>query len=360
MQTKLRYAIRIDLDTEGQFTERFGGTATTDAGGRFTLTGLIPGQKYHVTLKIGESGRDVTEVTAKGHAPIELGDLRVDPTPRKPYVPPTPAERTASAFAPGKNAAPLARREKILAESRREYTRPMLLFGRPKDPACIDLYRLFDEEEDAKKDAGKAKRLPSPSELRWEFELASLDTDQPNALKLARELGVAAGKDRPPVLAVLNADGSLAATYPLALNKMQKLDSQSLAAFLLKHKHSTRDAEKMLADALKKAKAEDKRVFFITSASWCGPCRYLSRFLAGQKEELERHYVFVKLDVSRDAHADALRKRYQGDNDGGVPWYAILDADGKALVLSNTPEEKRGASRRTSAIPPPRRASTIS
>jgi hypothetical protein len=56
---------------------------------------------------------------------------------------------------------------------------------------------------------------------------------------------------------------------------------------------------------------------------------------------LERHFVFVKLDVSRDEHAEAVTKRFQGDHDGGVPWYAILESDGKVLITSNAPDMKR-------------------
>jgi RNA polymerase sigma factor (sigma-70 family) len=343
-QKKLQYGIRIYLGKmeESPFSDCFGGNAVTDAQGRFTLTGLIPGQTYEVNLKLDEhSSRTVTQVFPKNTRPIDLGDLRADPKPAKPYVPPTPAQRTANAFAPGQPTSPQQRRDKVLAEARREYTRPLLLFGQPKDPACIDLFRLFNEEPEPDKDGARKKRSPSPSELRWEFELASLDTDQADVLALAAKLGVPAGKGRPPVLAGLNADGTLAVTHALALDKQQKLDREALAAFLVKHKLPTRDAEKMLAEALQKAKAGNRRVFIITSASWCGPCRLLSRFLASWKKELEDHYVFVKLDISRDEHADAVRKRFQGDSDGGVPWYAILDADGMVLITSNAPALKR-------------------
>jgi hypothetical protein len=59
-------------------------------------------------------------------------------------------------------------------------------------------------------------------------------------------------------------------------------------------------------------------------------------------EELGRHYAFVKLDVSRDAGADAVRRRLQGSAEGGVPWYAILDTESKVLATSNMAEEKTG------------------
>ena len=155
--------------------------------------------------------------------------------------------------------------------------------------------------------------------------------------ELAKELGVPAGKDGPPILAVLDAEGALVATHELRLDDKHKLDGPALAAFLRKHKLAERDAEKMLAEAREKAKTENKRVFFIASASWCGPCRLLSRYLAEHKGELERHYVFVKIDISRDQHADDVRKRLQQGKHEGVPWYAILDADGKVMITSNAP-----------------------
>lgn len=99
------------------------------------------------------------------------------------------------------------------------------------------------------------------------------------------------------------------------------------------------DAEAMLAKGLAKANAENKRVFLILSGLSCVPCRMLARFLAANKTELERHYVFVKLDLGRDAHADAVRQRYESKDDiNGVPWYVILDGAGNPLITSNAKE----------------------
>jgi len=312
----------------GTYRECFGGSAVTDDVGGFMLAGLVPGEAYQVSLRLDErSSRHVTTVRAKDTTPFELGEFRVDPSPPQPYVPPTPAQRTADAFAPGQKASPAQRKDRVRGEARRMYTRPLLLFGGPKDPACMELYRLFEEETTEANKGG-------PQDLRWAFELAALDTAQPDVPRLAAALGV---KDAAPCLAVLDSDGSLAATYPLRLDARGKLDGKALATFLARHKLPQRDAEQMLADALRRAKADDKRVFLIASASWCGPCRRLARFLEAQHAELERHYVFVKLDVSRDAHGDAVRARYQGKQGGGVPWYVILDPDGKPLITSNAP-----------------------
>jgi hypothetical protein len=62
----------------------------------------------------------------------------------------------------------------------------------------------------------------------------------------------------------------------------------------------------------------------------------LTRFLVANHAELGRHYIFVKLDIGRDAHARELLDRYEGKNaPNGVPWYVILDAAGKPLITSN-------------------------
>ena len=68
----------------------------------------------------------------------------------------------------------------------------------------------------------------------------------------------------------------------------------------------------------------------------------LARFISEHKAELDKHYVFVKLDVSRDTHAQALREKYKESKSGGVPWYTILDAQGNQLVTSNAPAKDTG------------------
>jgi thiol-disulfide isomerase/thioredoxin len=265
---------------------------------------------------------------------VALGELSVDPNPTKPYVPPTPAERTAQAFAAKRDVAPQERLAGLLAEAKREYTRPLLLFGLPADTACIELFRLFERGEPGEADNAKPDFV-APNELRWEFELAALDVDLP----AVREFAAAAKIDLPaaaPVLAVLDGEGKLLETMPLEM-KENKLSARTVGTFLAKHKLPTRNAVQMYESALAKAKAEDKRVFFILSASWCGPCRMLSRFLAPHKAELEKHFVFVKLDISRDEQADELQERFKESQQSGVPWYCLLDAQGNVLGTSNVP-----------------------
>jgi protocatechuate 3,4-dioxygenase beta subunit/thiol-disulfide isomerase/thioredoxin len=336
----LNYGIRIYMGEpqRSPFSDSFGGSITTDEKGEFKLAGLVPGEEYQLSVKIDvHSSRNVTQVTAPSANPLALGELSVDPNPTKPYVPPTPAERTVQAFTAKRDIAPEERLKNLLAEAKREYTRPLLLLGTPADPACIDLYRLFeardavgDEDPPAKPD------YVAPSHLRWEFELAALDIEQPEvrAFARARQIDLPAGT---PLLAVLDSEGKLVETQPLVL-KDEQLDPRLIGGWMARHQLPTRNAVQMYDAAIAKAKAEDKRVFFILSASWCGPCRKLAAFLAPHKEELEKHFVFVKFDVSRDEQADELQERFPDSQRSGVPWFCILNTEGKVLVTSNLPK----------------------
>lgn len=334
---EIRYGIRVYLGEpeKSPFMDAFGGVATTDAQGHYTLTGLIPGETWYATIHEDSHLRPVAELTPRTTEPIAVGDTRLAPPP-KPYVPPTPDTRVADAFAAKADVPPPERVKNVLAEAGRMYTRPLLLFGRPNEPACRELYRLlYDEPATAETDAEAADRPKRLPDLRWEFELAALHLDRADVRQFARPLGVATAKGH-CTLVVLDHDGAAAATYPLSLAD-GKLDAAALAEFLRSHAPPTRDAEQMLADALKQAKADNKRVFLIASASWCGPCRRLARFLTPFKAELERHYIFVKLDISRDKLGEDVFERCKGKREGGIPWYVILDADGTERVTSNLP-----------------------
>src|SRR6185436_19292082 len=99
-ERELTYSIRVYTGEplRSPFSDSFGGKVTTDAQGNFSLAGLITGETYQVNVKIDQqSSRTVTKVTAKDAKTLALGDLSVDPNPTKPYVPPTPAQRTAEA-----------------------------------------------------------------------------------------------------------------------------------------------------------------------------------------------------------------------------------------------------------------------
>ena len=95
------------------------------------------------------------------------------------------------------------------------------------------------------------------------------------------------------------------------------------------------DARKLLAEALARARQENKRVLVQETATWCGPCWRLSRFLDQHRGVWERDYIWLKLDQRWTHAAEVGRELRRGTAGGGIPWTAILDADGKVLVTSN-------------------------
>ena len=93
----------------------------------------------------------------------------------------------------------------------------------------------------------------------------------------------------------------------------------------------------MLEEALAQARKENKRVLVQETATWCGPCWMLSRFLDKHREVWTKDYIWVKMD-HRWTDAHEVMKALRKGADGGVPWTAILDAEGKVLVTSNNKE----------------------
>ncbi|WP_254509370.1 carboxypeptidase regulatory-like domain-containing protein [Anatilimnocola floriformis] len=336
----VQYGIRVYFGEPRRsgFSDSFGGESKTDENGRFKLEGLVPGEEYRVSLQLNPSTwLELTALTAKDSAPVEMGVFSVDPEADDERDLLAPRHWSIQAFANQKNLAPEKRVDVLVEEAKREHTRSLLLFGDPLDPACINLYALWvrGAAQLDKSSAGTAD-YTHPSELRWEFEVAALNTDRVEVRDLAKRLKADAGAKQ-PWLAALDEEGRLTASYSL-IQQDDKLDPRSLSAWLEKQKLPQRDAQKMLDTALVQAKADDKKVFLIFSASWCGPCRLLSRFLATHKVELSKHFVFVKLDVSRDENAEALQERFPESKTGGIPWFCVLDHDGKEIVNSNLPK----------------------
>ncbi|WP_337176595.1 carboxypeptidase-like regulatory domain-containing protein [Paludisphaera sp.] len=209
----LHYGVKVltTAKRNGPFRWLFGGNAETDADGRFHLPGLLLDETYEITTRDAEARRTYTaeiKVLAVEPGQVALGDVPIDLSPPKPYVPPTPAQRAETSFAASRGKSPGEALEAVRAEARREYTRPLLLIGKADDPACVDLFRLFDPEAAAGDAEGEgAERARSPLDLRWEFELASLDASRPEVEAYASGLLASVGGGKPPVLVVPTDEG---------------------------------------------------------------------------------------------------------------------------------------------------------
>ena len=81
-----------------------------------------------------------------------------------------------------------------------------------------------------------------------------------------------------------------------------------------------------MAEALKKAKAQNKLVFIDGYATWCGPCKKMAKTVFLEKEVgdyFNEHFVALKIDVER-GEGPFIKNKY---GIVGLPGYVFIDAD---------------------------------
>ena len=101
--------------------------------------------------------------------------------------------------------------------------------------------------------------------------------------------------------------------------------------------------ENILQKAYKQARLENKKVFVIFHASWCGWCHKMDSSMNDKscQKFFNDNYIICHLtvDESKDKKnletpgADEFRKKYHGEN-AGLPFWLIFDKKGKLLADS--------------------------
>lgn len=332
---ELRYGVKVHIgDDKAPWRTSFGGDTFTDETGHFELKNLVVGLEYGLSLvnrpEKGKPGRltwrNVMEFTPENSQQVDLGQMEA-PRPSKPYVPLTIDERIAAAFAV--KGTPLERFSKAQQIARLTVQYPTILFGDPKSDAVRELMAFRYQDSDVRKE------LPS-------FLIMAIDSSG-DKRKAAQALAEQLNLDWNPKadaldLFILDTTGKQRAHADLAaLSKSGSVNKQPLIKFLKANQIPPKDARELLDTALKQAKEQNKRVIVQETATWCGPCRLLSQFLDREREQWQRDYIWIKMD-HRWTGADEIMKTMRCGAQGGIPWWAILDADGKVMVTSNDEE----------------------
>jgi thiol:disulfide interchange protein len=108
------------------------------------------------------------------------------------------------------------------------------------------------------------------------------------------------------------------------------------------------DGTQQIADALKAAKAENKRLLLKFGANWCGWCHKLSKIFKENDEiarVLKNNYVLVLIEVDQadgKAHNQDVVQRYGNPTQFGLPVLVVLDSDGKQLNTQDTGKLEEG------------------
>ena len=110
-------------------------------------------------------------------------------------------------------------------------------------------------------------------------------------------------------------------------------------------------ATEILTKAQNQAKVENKNVFLIFHASWCGWCKKMEKNMDDPlvKSYFDANYVKTFMTVQERAEkknletpgGDAVNEKLRG-KDQGLPFWVILDSEGKVLENSRVNGENIG------------------
>lgn len=124
----------------------------------------------------------------------------------------------------------------------------------------------------------------------------------------------------------------------------------SLFLFFYCSSQNGKPAKELFQATLAKAKTENKNVFIIFSATWCGPCKLLKNVIHDEYniQYFEEHYIILELydheigdnKLLENYGTDSILAEYKGDTTA-VPYWLILNSSGKKLYgelgMSNYP-----------------------
>jgi thiol:disulfide interchange protein len=131
------------------------------------------------------------------------------------------------------------------------------------------------------------------------------------------------------------------ASLALLMAPFTPVSAQMAPPFVKKHLYdATADPKADIAAALKKARAEKKRVILDFGGDWCGDCQVLDIYMhqSPNTELLDKHFVVVHVDIGRMDHNVDVAEKYKVPINKGVPALAVLDANGKLLYSQENKE----------------------
>jgi thiol-disulfide isomerase/thioredoxin len=221
-----------------------------------------------------------------------------------------------------------------LAKARKENRRVLIQWGANWCGWCHLLHDAFRTDDGVKK------------KLLYEYDVVLVDIGRfDKNTDLATKYGAALKDSGVPFLTVLDDDGKVLANQETGSLEAKTADgknghdSAKIVAFLTKYQAEYLPASQVLDEGLAAARAGKKQVFLHFGAPWCGWCHRLEDWSVRPDVApiLAKDFVDVKIDQDRTIGGKDVLKKFNPENRGGIPWFVILDADGKAVITSDGP-----------------------
>jgi hypothetical protein len=257
---------------------------------------------------------------------IADSDFRVE-VPRGTNVTVVGDARAAKLFA-GTDSLAEAIRQAVV-DARLAESRVLLTLGVPDELHSQQLAALTDPA-DWSRTTPEARRALAVYRV---LGLKADDSDVANVLEKVYGLKLTPG--RHPQLIVIDGGGRVIAVSDLSPAHGSRIDKRRIEEFVIEHAPVQVDGKRLLNSALDRAKLENKRIYLQEGGLQCRPCVEMSRFLANHAEIIDQDFIVLKIDHGRHNNAAEVMKRIRKGKSRGIPWVAILDADGKVLTTSD-------------------------
>lgn len=118
----------------------------------------------------------------------------------------------------------------------------------------------------------------------------------------------------------------------------------TLALNTVRAQQSPKPADELMNEAFQRASSENKNVFVIFHASWCGWCHKMDSAMndVAVKKFFDDNYVITHLTIYESDENKKLENpgafemyvRFGGGDDQGIPYWLVFDKNGKLLADS--------------------------
>ncbi|MFT3684642.1 MAG: thioredoxin family protein [Phycisphaerales bacterium] len=225
-----------------------------------------------------------------------------------------------------------------LAKAKKENRRVLIQWGGNWCSWCLLLNKTMTTDRSLSK------------ELQYEYDVVHVDAGQPKNknIDLAKSYGATPDKDGFPFLTILDADGKAIANQESG--SLEKKDAngesvlgdgmghdvQKVLKFLKANEAKPLEAQKVIDAGIAEAKSSEKLVFLHFGAPWCPWCHRLDDWMDKTEPAalLGKGFINVKVDTDRMTGGADVLKKYR-PKDGGIPWFAFIDGDGKVVADSD-------------------------